>query len=60
MKSMPPFIAQERPDSCAIACLRMLLAHQNRNGVARISRSLNQNLQDFHATDLPKAARDLS
>src|SRR5215470_11903011 len=28
MKSTPPFIAQERPDSCAVACLRMLLAHQ--------------------------------
>src|SRR5262249_38197190 len=28
MRSTPPFIAQERPDSCAVACLRMLLAHQ--------------------------------
>ena len=28
MKSMPPFIGQERPDACAIACLRMILAHQ--------------------------------
>jgi ABC-type bacteriocin/lantibiotic exporter with double-glycine peptidase domain len=28
---MPPFIAQERPDSSAIACLRMLLAHQEQN-----------------------------
>src|SRR5688572_11227312 len=28
MNSTPPFIAQERADACAIACLRMLLAHQ--------------------------------
>jgi ABC-type bacteriocin/lantibiotic exporter with double-glycine peptidase domain len=28
MSSMPPFIAQERPDACAVACLRMLLAHE--------------------------------
>ena len=28
MNSLPPFIAQERPDTCAIACLRMILAHQ--------------------------------
>jgi ABC-type bacteriocin/lantibiotic exporter with double-glycine peptidase domain len=26
MSSLPPFIAQERPDACAVACLRMLLA----------------------------------
>jgi ABC-type bacteriocin/lantibiotic exporter with double-glycine peptidase domain len=26
MSSMPPFIAQERPDTFAVACLRMLLA----------------------------------
>jgi ABC-type bacteriocin/lantibiotic exporter with double-glycine peptidase domain len=25
--SKPPFIGQERPETCAIACLRMLLAH---------------------------------
>lgn len=30
MPSPPPFIAQERADSCALACLRMLLAHQGR------------------------------
>ena len=28
MSSIPPFIAQERSDSCAIACLRMLLANR--------------------------------
>jgi ABC-type bacteriocin/lantibiotic exporter with double-glycine peptidase domain len=28
--STPPFIAQERPDSCALACLRMVLAHQGK------------------------------
>jgi ABC-type bacteriocin/lantibiotic exporter with double-glycine peptidase domain len=28
MSSKPPFVAQERPDSCAVACLRMLLAHR--------------------------------
>jgi ABC-type bacteriocin/lantibiotic exporter with double-glycine peptidase domain len=28
MTSMPPFVAQERPDSCAVACLRMLLAQR--------------------------------
>lgn len=28
MPSTPPFVAQERPDSCAIACLRMLLAQK--------------------------------
>lgn len=28
MPSTPPFIAQERADTCAIACLRMILAHQ--------------------------------
>src|SRR5438105_8702348 len=28
MRLMPAFIAQERPDSCAVACLRMLLAHR--------------------------------
>ena len=27
MKSTPPFIGQERPDTCAVACLRMILAH---------------------------------
>jgi ABC-type bacteriocin/lantibiotic exporter with double-glycine peptidase domain len=26
MKSKPPFFAQERPDTCALACLRMVLA----------------------------------
>ena len=30
MNSTPPFVAQERPDSCAIACLRMILAYQGR------------------------------
>lgn len=28
MSSTPPFFAQERPDSCAVACCRMVLAHQ--------------------------------
>jgi ABC-type bacteriocin/lantibiotic exporter with double-glycine peptidase domain len=28
MHSKPPFVAQERSDSCALACLRMLLAYQ--------------------------------
>lgn len=28
MNSTPPFVAQERPDSCAVACVRMLLADQ--------------------------------
>lgn len=28
MSSMPPFVAQQRPDACAVACLRMLLAHR--------------------------------
>src|SRR5215467_4958245 len=28
MNSVPPFVEQERPDSCAIACLRMILAQQ--------------------------------
>jgi ABC-type bacteriocin/lantibiotic exporter with double-glycine peptidase domain len=28
MSSIPPFLAQERTDSCAIACLRMLLANR--------------------------------
>lgn len=26
MKSKPPFFAQERPDTCTLACLRMVLA----------------------------------
>jgi ABC-type bacteriocin/lantibiotic exporter with double-glycine peptidase domain len=30
MNSTPPFVAQERPDSCAVACLRMILAFQGR------------------------------
>ena len=30
MSSTPPFVAQERSDACAIACLRMILAHQGR------------------------------
>ena len=30
MNSTPPFKKQERPDACAIACLRMVLAHQDR------------------------------
>jgi hypothetical protein len=30
MNSMPPFIAQERSDACAMACLRMILAHQGK------------------------------
>jgi len=28
MSSTPPFIAQERPDTCMLACLRMLLSYQ--------------------------------
>jgi ABC-type bacteriocin/lantibiotic exporter with double-glycine peptidase domain len=28
MASTPPFVGQEGPDACAVACLRMLLAHQ--------------------------------
>jgi ABC-type bacteriocin/lantibiotic exporter with double-glycine peptidase domain len=32
MNSKPPFVRQERPDTCAIACLRMILAYQ---GLAR-------------------------
>src|SRR6185312_2422333 len=28
MSSTPPFVAQERPDACAVACLRMILAHR--------------------------------
>ena len=39
MSSKPPFIAQERSDTCAIACLRMLLAqhgiHVNEEEVVR-------------------------
>jgi len=31
MPSTPPFVAQERPDSCAIACLRLILAYQGRD-----------------------------
>jgi hypothetical protein len=26
MTSKPPFVAQERSDTCAVACLRMVLA----------------------------------
>jgi ABC-type bacteriocin/lantibiotic exporter with double-glycine peptidase domain len=29
MSSKPPFFAQERSDTCALACLRMLLAQHN-------------------------------
>ncbi|SRR5258708_39265577 len=28
MLSTPPFVKQQSPDACAIACLRMILAHQ--------------------------------
>ncbi|MBI4601995.1 MAG: C39 family peptidase [Planctomycetes bacterium] len=28
MPSRPPFFAQERPETCALACLRMILAHE--------------------------------
>ncbi len=28
MNSRPPFIGQERPDTCMLACLRMILAHR--------------------------------
>src|SRR5438552_8847030 len=28
MNSKPPFVGQERPDTCSIACLRMILAYQ--------------------------------
>jgi ABC-type bacteriocin/lantibiotic exporter with double-glycine peptidase domain len=28
MNSRPPFVRQERPDTCAIACLRMILAYR--------------------------------
>ena len=31
MKSKPPFIGQESPETCALACLRMLLAHHGRD-----------------------------
>lgn len=31
MNSTPPFIAQERPDPCAIACLRMILANEGKH-----------------------------
>lgn len=27
MRSKPPFFRQKRPDSCALACLRMILAY---------------------------------
>jgi ABC-type bacteriocin/lantibiotic exporter with double-glycine peptidase domain len=30
MNSKPPFFAQERYDTCALACLRMILAHYGR------------------------------
>src|SRR5438128_9292075 len=30
MNSKPPFVRQERPDTCAIACLRRILAYQGR------------------------------
>src|SRR5437660_995880 len=29
MTSRPPFIGQESPDTCAIACMRMILASQH-------------------------------
>jgi ABC-type bacteriocin/lantibiotic exporter with double-glycine peptidase domain len=29
MPSPPPFLRQENPDACALACLRMVLASQN-------------------------------
>ena len=32
MSSKPPFVGQERPDTCAIACLRMILAYQGKDG----------------------------
>src|SRR4051812_48489175 len=31
MRSKPPFFEQERRDSCALACLRMLLAQHGAN-----------------------------
>jgi ABC-type bacteriocin/lantibiotic exporter with double-glycine peptidase domain len=31
MNSKPPFIGQERFDTCMLACLRMLLAHRGRD-----------------------------
>jgi ABC-type bacteriocin/lantibiotic exporter with double-glycine peptidase domain len=31
MSSTPPFVAQERSDTCAIACLRMILAQQGKH-----------------------------
>ena len=31
MSSKPPFIGQERSDTCMIACLRMLLAHRGKH-----------------------------
>lgn len=31
MNSTPPFVAQERSDACAVACLRMILAHQGKH-----------------------------
>lgn len=30
MPSTPPFVKQQSPDACAIACLRMILAYQGR------------------------------
>jgi ABC-type bacteriocin/lantibiotic exporter with double-glycine peptidase domain len=30
MNSTPPFIAQEKSNTCALACLRMILAHRGR------------------------------
>ncbi len=30
MSSTPPFVRQERPDACAIACLRMILEFQGK------------------------------
>jgi ABC-type bacteriocin/lantibiotic exporter with double-glycine peptidase domain len=30
MNSTLPFVGQERPDACAIACLRMILSHQGK------------------------------
>ncbi len=58
MTSKPPFFAQERYDTCALACLRMILAHHGSEvGEAELVRATTMQEGGVDIEELARAAR---
>ena len=60
MNSKPPFIGQESPETCALACLRMLLAHHGCNATESELRAIcDVTEHGTHIEELCRVARQV-